>query len=43
MLLTAYKLQVLAMLVGEVIHKTLPYILTTMVGTIGMALDGDGA
>jgi hypothetical protein len=37
-----YKLQILATQVGEVIHKALPYILMTMVGTTGMVPDGDG-
>lgn len=37
-----YKLQILATQVGEAIHKALPYILMTMVGTTGMVPDGDG-
>ena len=42
MLMIAFKLQILVMQAGEAIHKALLYILMTMVGTIGMALDGDG-
>jgi hypothetical protein len=37
-----YKLQILATQAGEAIHKALPYILMTMVGTTGMVPDGDG-
>ena len=38
----AFKLQIPAMQAGEAILKALPYILMTMVGTIGMVPDGDG-
>mgnify|MGYP006320514817 FL=1 len=42
MLMIVSKLQILATQAGEAIHKALPYILMTMVGTTGMVPDGDG-